>query len=57
MVARHCWSKVACDPATGVSSVGQLRRVKGYTHFETSISVLAKPLRLFDLTEALSEEG
>jgi hypothetical protein len=49
--------EVECDPPAGVSSVGRLRRVKGHTLFETSIASLAKPLRLFDLDEALGEEG
>ena len=47
--------EVECDPATGVGSVGRLRRVKGHTLFETSIVV--PQLRLFDLGEVLGEEG
>ncbi len=47
--------EVECDPATGVGSVGRLRRVKGHTLFETS--VVLPQLRLFDLSEALGEEG
>jgi hypothetical protein len=43
------------EPAGGVSSVGRLRSVKDYTLFETSIVV--PQLRLFDLGEALGEEG
>ena len=46
---------VECDPANGVSSVGRLRRVKGYTLFESSVAV--PQLRLFDLGEVLGEEG
>jgi hypothetical protein len=49
--------EVESDPPAGVSSVGKLRRVKGYTLFETSIISSAKPLRLFDLNEVLGEEG
>jgi putative transposase len=48
---------VECKPAAGVSPVGRLRRVKIYTLFETSIASPAKPLRLFDLSEVLGEEG
>ena len=48
---------VECKPAAGVSPVGRLRRVKIYTLFETSIASSAKPLRLFDLSEVLGEEG
>jgi len=44
-----------CDPPAGVSSVGRLRAVKGHTLFETSI--ILGQLRLFDLGEALGEEG
>ncbi len=47
--------EVECDPPVGVSSVGRLRGVRGHTLFETSI-ILAQ-LRLFDLGEALGEEG
>jgi len=47
--------EVECDPQVGVSSVGRLRGVRGHTLFETSI-ILAQ-LRLFDLGEALGEEG
>jgi hypothetical protein len=47
--------EVECDPASGVGSVVRLRRVKGHTLFETSV-VLPQP-RLFDLNEALGEEG
>ncbi len=49
--------EVECEPATGVSSVGRLRRVKGHMLFEASVASLAKPLRLFDLEEVLGEEG
>lgn len=52
--------EVECDPsfAGGVSrAVGRLRRVKGHTLFESSVTSRAKPLRLFDLNEALGEEG
>jgi putative transposase len=49
--------EVECDPPAGVSSVGKLRTVKGHTLFEVSIASAAKPLRLFDLHEALGEEG
>jgi putative transposase len=49
--------EVECDPPAGVSSVGKLRTVKGHTLFEVSIASPAKPLRLFDLHEALGEEG
>jgi hypothetical protein len=49
--------EVECDPPAGVSSVGKLRTVKGHTLFEISIASPAKPLRLFDLHEALGEEG
>ncbi len=47
--------EVECDPATGALSVGRLRRVKGHTLFETSFTL--PQLRLFDLAEALGEEG
>lgn len=47
--------EVECDPAAGVGAVGRLRRVKGHTLFETSI--VLPQLRLFDLGEALGEEG
>jgi hypothetical protein len=47
--------EVECDPAVGVSSVGRLREVKGHTLFETSI--ILSQLRLFNLGEALGEEG
>jgi transposase InsO family protein len=47
--------EVECDPATGVGSVGRLRRVKGLTLFETS--VIVAQLKLFDLDETLGEEG
>jgi transposase len=47
--------EVACDPVTGVSSVGRLRSVKGHTLYETSITLAQ--LRLFDLAEVLGEEG
>lgn len=47
--------EVECDPPAGVSSVGRLRAVKGPTLFETSIIV--PQLRLFNLGEALGEEG
>ena len=47
--------EVECTPAAGVGSVGRLRRVKGHTLFETS--VVLPQLRLFDLGEALGEEG
>ena len=50
-----CRYEVECEPAGGVSSVGRLRSVKDYTLFETSIVV--PQLRLFDLGEALGEEG
>jgi hypothetical protein len=49
--------EVECDPAAGVSPVGRLRRVNAHTLFETSITTLAKPLRLFNLEEVLGEEG
>jgi hypothetical protein len=49
--------EVECDPPAGVSSVGKLRTVKGHTLFEISIASPAKPLRLFDLHQALGEEG
>lgn len=47
--------EVECEPATGTSAVGRLRRVKGHTLFETTI-VPFQP-RLFDLGEFLGEEG
>jgi hypothetical protein len=47
--------EVECEPATGVGSVGRLRRVKGHTLFETSI--ILPQLRLFELDEVLGEEG
>jgi putative transposase len=47
--------EVECDPPAGVSSVGRLRAVKCHTLFETSI--ILGQLRLFDLGEALGEEG
>ena len=47
--------EVECDPAAGVGAVGRLRRVKGHTLFETSI--VLPQLRLFDLGEALGEDG
>jgi putative transposase len=47
--------EVECEPATGASSVGRLRRVKGHTLFETSI--ILPQLRLFELDEVLGEEG
>ncbi len=47
--------EVECDPPVGVSSVGRLRGVRGHTLFETSI--IPPQLRLFDLGEALGEEG
>jgi putative transposase len=47
--------EVECDPASGVGAVGRLRRVKEHTLFETSVVV--PQLRLFDLDEALGEEG
>ena len=47
--------EVECDPAAGVSSVGRLQGVKGHTLFETSI--IMPQLRLFNLGEALGEEG
>lgn len=47
--------EVACDSAAGVSSVGRLQEVKGYTLFETSI--ILPQLRLFDLGKALGEGG
>jgi putative transposase len=47
--------EVECDPPVGVSSVGRLRGVRGHTLFETSI--ILPQLRLFDLGEALGEEG
>lgn len=47
--------KVECDPAVGVSSVGRLRAVKSPTLYETSITL--DQLRLFNLSEALGEEG
>jgi len=47
--------EVECDPATGVSSVGRLRRVKSHTLFATTI--VPPQLRLFDLGEVLGEEG
>lgn len=52
--ALSCY-EVACDPVTGVSSVGRLRSVKGHTLYETSITLAQ--LRLFDLAEVLGEEG
>ncbi len=42
-------------PATGVSSVGRLRSVKGHTLYETSFTL--PQLRFFDLAEVLGEEG
>ncbi len=42
-------------PAAGVGAVGRLRRVKAHALFETSVVV--PQLRLFDLGEALGEEG
>ncbi len=47
--------EVECDPAVGAGSVGRLRGVKNHTLFESSIIV--PQLRLFDLGEALGEEG
>lgn len=47
--------EVECAPATGVSSVGRLRRVKSHTLFKTSI--MLDQLRLFDLGETLGEQG
>ena len=47
--------EVECTPAAGVSSVGRLQRVKGHTLFKTSI--ILPQLRLFNLGEALGEEG
>jgi hypothetical protein len=47
--------EVECDPAAGASSVGRLQKVKGHTLYETSI--ILPQLRLFDLGEALGEEG
>jgi transposase len=47
--------EVECEPATGVSAVGRLQRVKGHTLFENS--VVAPQLRLFDLGEVLGDEG
>ena len=47
--------EVECDPAVGAGSVGRLRGVKSHTLFESSIIV--PQLRLFDLGEALGEEG
>ncbi|HZB09723.1 MAG TPA: hypothetical protein VE525_11505 [Rubrobacter sp.] len=47
--------EIECDPATGVSSAGRLRKVKSHTLFGTSITV--PQLRLFDLGEVLGEEG
>jgi hypothetical protein len=47
--------EVECDPATGVGPVGRLRRVKGHTLYDTSVT-LPQP-RLFDLEETLGEEG
>jgi hypothetical protein len=47
--------EVECEPTTGVSAVGRLRRVKSHALFENSIVV--PQLRLFDLGEALGEEG
>ena len=47
--------EVECDPAVGVGAVGRLRRVKAHSLFETSI--VLPQLRLFDLGEALGEEG
>lgn len=47
--------EIECEPATGVSAVGRLRWVKSHALFENSIVV--PQLRLFDLGEALGEEG
>ena len=47
--------EVECDPATGVGPVGRLRRVKGHTPYDTSVTL--PQLRLFDLEEILGEEG
>ncbi|MEJ7817012.1 MAG: hypothetical protein WKF53_17715, partial [Rubrobacter sp.] len=47
--------EVECEPATGTGAVGRLRKVKGHTLFETTIVPLQ--LRLFDLGEALGDEG
>lgn len=47
--------EVECGSAVGSSSVGRLRKVKGYTLFETSITL--HQLKLFDLGEVLGEEG
>lgn len=47
--------EVECEPAAGVAAIGRLRRIKGHTLFETSI--VPPQLRLFDLGEALGEEG
>lgn len=47
--------EVECEPASGVTAVGRLRRVKGHTLFETTI--VPSQLRLFDLSEVLGEEG
>jgi putative transposase len=52
--ALSCY-EVECEPATGVSSVGRLRKVKSHTLFE--ISIVVPQLRLFDLGEVLGEEG
>ena len=47
--------EVECDPATGAGPVGRLRRVKGHTLYDTSVT-LPQP-RQFDLEETLGEEG
>jgi putative transposase len=52
--ALSCY-EVECEPATGVSSVGRLRKVKSHTLFE--ISIVVPQLRLFELGEVLGEEG
>jgi hypothetical protein len=52
MLSRY---EVECEPATGVTAVGRLRRVKSHTLFETTI--VPPQLRLFDLSEVLGEEG
>jgi transposase InsO family protein len=51
--ALSCY-EVECEPPTGVSSVGRLRKVKSHTLFE--ISIVLPQLRRFDLDEVLGAE-
>ena len=47
--------EVECDSAVGANSVGRLRKVKGHTLFENSVSL--PQLKLFDFGEVLGDEG